>query len=331
VWAQQPIRWGIPFLAARVLVSATGIRFATDVIALLFAIVGGLAVLELLMVWHPFVNWNIETPEFAIWHSIQTRGGMDRSEWAFGHSIALGGSLALSIPFIARSTFNSLLKAAMLISVSAGIVATASRGALIAAGLSAAICLLYVAKNRFVRTASIALTLLGAFLMTPAYAPFLQSWARGATDEEQHSADYRNTLYSTYLPNIEWFGRSPIHTRINSIDSAIVRLGLEFGWIVLVILLLPLALSIVRVVAGRASTAEIALVGQIPLFATVALITQYESIVFVVVGIAVQTIIAERTSTVRDPRSASRAPMARIDRRRAVDYRYSYPPAAGQR
>lgn len=154
-WAQMVIRWAIPFLAARVLVSATGTRFAVDVIAVLFGLVGALAVLELLLTWHPFVGWNPvwdpDSIDYRIWSPIQVRNGVDRSEWAFGHSIALGGSLALSIPFLARSSYSLLIKAALLIAVSAGIAVTASRGALAAAGLTAAICLLYVTKRRIVR------------------------------------------------------------------------------------------------------------------------------------------------------------------------------------
>ena len=66
--AQILIRWGIPFLAARVRVSATGTRFAVDVIATRLGLVGGSAVLELLLTWHLFVGWNVgwdpSSPEF---------------------------------------------------------------------------------------------------------------------------------------------------------------------------------------------------------------------------------------------------------------------------
>lgn len=296
VWVQQPVRWGIPFLAARILVSATGTRFAVNAFAVIFAIVGGLAVVEFLFVWHPFVNWNTGTPEYALWHSIQTRGGSDRSTWAFGHSIALGGSLAFSIPFIARSTFTQNSKAVMFMLVGAGILTTASRGALVAAVLSAGICVVYLTQNRFIRTLNLVATLIVVYLMTSVFASFLESWVRGTDDEQQQSVDYRNSLYSTALPGVELFGRSPFHTRIISVDSAVVRLGLEFGWIFLIMILFPLILTTYRVVAGHATTAEIAIVGQIPLFAAVALITQYESIVFVVAGIAVQMIIEERTT-----------------------------------
>jgi hypothetical protein len=300
LWAQMLVRWGIPFLAARILVSATGIRFATDVIAFLFAIIGVLAVLEFLLLWHPFVGWNFATQEFGTWHRIQTRGGGDRSEWAFGHSIALGGSLALSIPFIVGSSFSRILKATFLISITAGIVVTASRSSLIAAALTAGICLLYVGKKRSARAAAVAITLMAAVFVTPIFAPVFRAWVMGDSGEEHVSASYRDSLYSTYLRAIEWFGTTSAFSggsAVRSIDSAVLRIGLEFGWIVLVMALLPVALSAMRVITGRASLAEIAIVGQIPLFATVALITQYESLIFIVAGLAVQTTITAREPT----------------------------------
>ncbi|MEA2732094.1 MAG: hypothetical protein QOF70_6569, partial [Acetobacteraceae bacterium] len=99
----------------------------------------------------------------------------------------------------------------------------------------------------------------------------------------------------SYLSDVKLFGKSFIQVQgseVHSIDSAILRLGLEFGWVFLIVLMMPLALSMARVLIGNASFAELALVGQTPLFASVALITQYESLVFVVVGFAVQALIA---------------------------------------
>ncbi|MDX1888202.1 O-antigen ligase family protein [Mycolicibacterium sp. 050158] len=322
LWAQMVVRWAIPFLAIRVLVSCTGMKFAVDAVAVAFALVGAFAVVEFVMAWHPFVNWNYYTPEFAAWHPIQTRGGLDRSEWAFGHSIALGGSLALSIPFILRSSFSRAWRALFLVFVVAGIVTTASRGSLIAAGLTGAICLIYASKQPAVRSTMVVLVLVSAMIVGPLIAPILQTWALGSSNEEQGSANYRNDLYSTYLPAIQWFGRSPsYHTdgsEAQSIDSAILRIGLEFGWLVLALALAPLVVVLVRVVLGRASTAEIGLLGQVPLFATVALITQYESIVFMVAGLAVQSAVVQRNKHV-----PAAAPMA--DRVDGVDLRRPKP------
>lgn len=291
-WVQILLRWCIPFVAARVLVSATGTRFAVNVIAAVLGLVGGLAVLELLLTWHPFVGWVSSSPEFDIWHTIQIRNGVDRSEWAFGHSIALGGTLALSVPFILRSSYHGPLKIALLTSVSGGILTTASRGALIAAVFTAAICLICATKNRIARIFTLAFMMSVILLASSSLVPVLQAWLSGTSGEERGSFQHRNDLYST--AQLKWFGPSSIYDggKSSSLDSAILQIGLGFGWIALALVLLPLALSAVRIITGRASTAEMAIIGQIPLFTSVALITQYASMVFLVVGMAVQTYLA---------------------------------------
>lgn len=296
-WAQIAVRWGIAYAAARILISATGTRFAIDAVAIIFGILGGLAVMELLLQWHPFVGWETGSIESQIWHTIQARGGIDRSEWALGHSIALGATLALSIPFILHSSFAVSVKWLLIAMTTTGIVATGSRSALVAAGLTGALCVVYRAKHQVLRAAMLILGIPASLAVFTFVSPILARWARGTTSEEQSSADYRNFLYETYVPNFELFGKFPAFdiTRAQlSIDSEIVILGLSFGWIVLIGALLPICLCVLRVVFGRASIAEIAIAGQVPVLVTVAFITQYESIFFVVVAVAVQLVLEAR-------------------------------------
>lgn len=304
------LRWGIHYFAARVLVSATGVRFVVDVIAILFGVVGVLATLELLLAWHPYAQWSFGSiSEFEIWRTVLTREGRDRSTWAFGHSIALGGSLALAIPFILRSSYSAFVRGVLLVSVLAGIVSTASRSAELAAVLTIVICALYVVKIRILRTGILAVGTVAMLVVSLAVGDRLQAWARGNSAEEQSSYEYRREMYANYLPTVKWLGKSPIYnpTKI-SIDSAFLDMGLGFGWVLLIIAVIPLALSVFRVITGSASFAEIAIVGQIPLFATVALINQYASIVFIVAGIAVQIIVDRQNQPVGDPLDANSFP-----------------------
>jgi hypothetical protein len=330
--AQIVLRWGIPFLAARVLVSATGTRFAVNAIALIFGLVGGLAVLELVAAWHPFVGWNSGNLEYQIWHVIQMRNGGDRSEWAFGHSIALGGSLVLSIPFVLRSSYSRVGKVALLIAVGSGIAVTASRGAFIATVVTVLICCLYITRQRVARLAGLLITVPALLVASSFLASTAESLARGSSKEERGSAAYRDYLYINYLPRIEWFGGAAgfdITRKNMSIDSELIYLGLAFGWILLLAALFPLLLSLIRVLSGRATTAEIALVGQVPLLITVALITQYESIFFLAVGIAVQMIITDEgrepivglrdeSSSQRAEPSLPRGPTAEVEARNVL-------------
>lgn len=303
-WAHIVLRWAIPFVAVRVLVPLTGIRFAVNAIAILFGLVAGLAVLEYLLAWHPFTGWSTSVTEYSAWHGIQVRNGVDRSEWAFGHSIALGGSLALSIPFISASSYRFAVKFAMLLLVFAAVVGTASRGALVAACFTGALCGLYTARKPILRAAALILAIAVALLAVFPFMPIFRNWARGDSSEERGSFEHRNYLYSTYLSKIRLFGDSPTYAADNSIDSTFLWVGLSFGLIALIVAVYPFVILVARVVTGQATIAEIALVGHLPLFATVALITQYVTIVFIVAGIAVQMKLLSDQAR-RNPRATS--------------------------
>ena len=285
--------WVIPFLAARVLVSAIGVPFAVDAIALILGLVAALAILEFIFDWHPFVDWNFGSQSiFQTWHTIQYRGGRPRSEWTFGHAIALGGSLALSIPFIVQSSYRASLRILLMLCVGAGIFATASRGPFIAAAVTAGICVVYTIQRRVVRTVAAMTILTGVIFLSSYLYDLLITLSVSGDQSDRLSVAYRPKIYSLYTSAIEWFGNySTVDIGNKSIDSAYLVIGLQFGWIVLVLATLPLGVSAVRVLIGSASSAEIALVGQIPLLAVVAMVNQYESLMFIIAGLAVQMTI----------------------------------------
>lgn len=309
VLAEMAVRWVLPYFVIRILAAAAGLQFTVDALSVLLAVVGGLAVIELFFAWHPFVNWSVDwnakSPEFETWHLIQSRGGTDRSTWAFGHSIALGGSLVLAIPFIAHASFRIPWKVLMFIAVGCGIITTGSRGAMLAAALTGCLTMAYLAREQASRTVAVLVAAAATFLVGPHVMPIIEEWAAGSSTEEQVSATYRSYLYETYLPIIKWFGRCPDffpgNTSLDSVDSAVLYLGVTWGWIITAMIVLPLFVVVARVVAGRGSVPEIALVGQIPLFLTVGLITQYQSMIFIVVGLAVQFIKAEKTNALHLP------------------------------
>ncbi|MUL76169.1 hypothetical protein [Mycolicibacterium sp. CBMA 226] len=310
--AEMVVRWLIPYFAIRILAPAAGIRFTIDAISIILAIVGGLAVIEFFFSWHPFVNWsvgwNAKSIEFQTWHQIQTRAGSDRSTWAFGHAIALGGSLSLSIPLIARATFRNAWKVTMFVAVGAGIITSGSRSALLAAALTGGLTIAYTARELANRILAMLIAAATALLIGPQVLPVFQEWAAGASTEEQGSAYFRSYLYELYLPKIQWFGRSPDFFNgtalTDSIDSALLYIGVNWGWIITGIIVFPLLVVVMRVAAGRASAPEIALAGQIPLFLTVALLTQYESLIFIFAGLAVQFTKTTKTEETK-PQEAS--------------------------
>ena len=277
------LQWVLPYVMARVVVPATGVHFALNAVAIIFAIVGGLAVIEFLLSWHPYVGWTTNSLLYKNWGSIQIRGGLDRSEWAFGHSIALGGSLALAIPFVVTSTFGRSWKVLMLIVIFAGTVSTLSRGAIIAALFTLLLCSLIYGRHSL--RAVLVITTCVALAVFP---DRLREFAYGGTSETQLSAGHRGDLYSTLLPILSPFGRSDdlALTRYLSVDSAFLYIGIYFGWVMAVMLLIPLAVVAIRLISGKASGLEAGLLGHLPLLLTVALITQYQSFLFFVAGFA---------------------------------------------
>lgn len=298
------VNWVIPYLAARVLVAGTGTRFAVNAVAITFSLVGALAIVERALDWHPFVGWDFgSATAFQLWQGIQLRSGAPRSEWAFGHSIALGGSLALAIPFVARSSHSARVKTLMFILIGGGVFAAASRGATVAAILTAAICIVNAKKLSDARALSFVLSGVGLVVALNFLLPALETLLIGTDYGDRSSALYRNEIYSTFLPRIEFFAPydayAPGENVESSIDSAVLDIGLRFGWLVLFLAAFPLLVAAIRVLAGSATLGEIALVGQLPVFATAAFITQYQNWIFIVAGIsATMLATAARTAKV---------------------------------
>ena len=199
----------------------------------------------------------------------------------------------MSIPFIFSSSYKTMLKLVLLVLVAGGILASASRGAVLAAGLTGALFALHLMKTYAARTLVIALTSLFALASVSIVGALVEGWAL-RTAEMQSSVNYRINMYSIYWQEVQLFGPSPVVGLTGSTDSAVLAIGLKFGGITAVIFLLPILVSAVRIVIGSASVAEIALVGQLPLLASVALITQYELVFFFIVGIAAQIAIGDR-------------------------------------
>ena len=136
---------------------------------------------------------------------------------------------------------------------------------------------------------------------------------QGQSYEQDASIFARGFVYSAFLGDIRLFGQSPTFNPndvavASIIDPWLLPNGLTFGWIVVAFYLFPLALASIRAFGSRASIAEIALVGQIPMFATVSLITQYESVIFLVVGIAIQIATDQTVPTVSGDKRWIRPP-----------------------
>ncbi len=287
-------QWWLPFLIGRVAPLKVGLDWIYTCIAVLFTIVAILAVLEFVFRRNLFVTIHASNDLYVDLSKLQTRGGIIRAEGAFGHSIALGASIALAIPFVLASRFRLSVRALMTAAMLAGTVVSFSRTAMICAGLSVILSVLFLRDSLSVR--SRAIVIFSFAVVGIAAIPFVSSIFAGAGSEATNSADYRGDLLSL-VPDLSISGFSSVaHVnpagdlyfgRFHSIDSALILLGLTYGWLVLAIALGLLIAAVVLVMTRRASPATIALVAQIPALATVALITQYSTFVWFVAGLAV--------------------------------------------
>jgi hypothetical protein len=288
------VQWIGAYLVGRTIADRTGYDWCLRAIAVVFTVVGLLAVVEFLSGWNPFVLVPGSGTRHATWATLQERGGVIRAEGAFGHSIALGAALSMAVPLTIGSSFRLGVRVLMVVVMVGGVVVTFSRIGLITAvlGIVLSIVALREEMTRRLRVVlAVAVAVVGLAVL-----PLLSRVFVAAGDEATKSAAYRSDLISL-VGEMRALGfssalyRSPTGEvyfgSFRSIDSALILQGLTYGWVSLVFALLLLASGAVAVVTMRASAPTIALVGQVPAFATVALITQYSTMVWFVAGLAV--------------------------------------------
>lgn len=285
--------WVPGYLVGRFVCEKAGLSFVKAAMAVTFGVVGFLAIIEKLLTWHIFADQVGVNSLADIWAPIQIRGGVDRSEWAFGHSIALGGSLALSIPFLLTSSFKTKTKLIFLSLILAGVATTLSRGAMLAAGLTLLLSLITSENLRrghkaFLFTAS---AILAVFVVAD-----FATVSADAGSEVSDSSGYRMSLFARLVSTLEPYGRGSSYLsgvngevqygNYTSIDNTFMALGLGFGWISMLVIAIPFLVMGVRFILRRGSFAETALLGQLPVITTVAMITQYQVIVWMIAGLA---------------------------------------------
>jgi hypothetical protein len=286
----------IAYLIGRFAPMRVDARWLHGAIAIVFTGVAVLAIIEGLTHWNPFVEIHASNAMYTIWGSIQERGGVPRAEGAFGHSIALGSSLALAIPLTLAAPFRLWVRAGMVLLMLVGTVYTFSRIGMVCALLGLVLSILFM-RDAITRKARI--TLVAAMLAVSAVVfPLVTAVFDDAGSEASDSANYRGDLVSL-IGTMNPIGVASSAEKnsagnlyfgdFRSIDSQLILTGLTNGTIVLIGILVALAGGILLLVRRKASPATIALVAQIPAFATVALITQYSIFVWFVAGLAATT------------------------------------------
>ncbi|MCW4385446.1 hypothetical protein OH146_06640 [Salinibacterium sp. SYSU T00001] len=299
--------WGLGYLLGRILPERVDMDRVTLVIAFAFSGVAALGIIEFLTGVNPFVGLAAPGALYETWGPLQERGGVTRVEGAFGHSIAFGCSLALAVPFVLAARLRSWLRTLMLVLILTATVLTLSRTAMVCVALALVLTLAFsrgIVSGRFAALFAALGALVAAVLF-----PFLVSVFESAAEEAEGSAGYRGDLLGL-VDELELLGQSSAFQRapdgttrfgeFDSIDSALILLGLNHGLLPLALVCALLVAATVLVAIRRATPATIALVAQIPAFATVALITQYAILVWFIAGLAVASQLATRPKG-RDP------------------------------
>lgn len=287
------VTWLVGYLLGRLAPLRLGLDRTYRWIAAVCTAVAAGAVVEFILRWNPFIDLARPGGEYDTWGTLQERGGLVRAEWAFGHSIALGATLALAVPITLACSWRLSARIAMTVTLFAGIVVTFSRTALLCAviGLILSVLLLRSETGFSVRArvGVVIVSLIG----TIAVAPWVAGVFADAGEEAAGSAAYRWDLFSL-LPRIESLGTSDLATTSDlsrqlasgSIDNAWLLLGLRYGAIPLVLISVALVGAVATVLLRRATPATIAIVAHLPAVFTVALITQYEIWFWFVAGLA---------------------------------------------
>lgn len=287
------MRWMVPFLLGRLIIGKVPSDWIYRCAGVLFSGVAVLAIAEFVTKVNPFVSIRADNVDYRTWSPLQERGGLLRAEGAFGHSIALGASMALVLPLILASTFRARIKVAMVSVILVAEVLTFSRIGIVCSVLALVLFVVFSKRGLTVRERRFAI---GALVVgAVAAGPLLLANFQRAGSEASLSAGYRAQL-TDLLADINIIGLASNQHRtptgdiyfggFQSIDNALILIGLTYGYLALVLVALLLAALGVTVLRRRGNPPMIALAAQIPAVATVALITQYEMFLWFVVGLA---------------------------------------------
>lgn len=281
--------WLPSYVSARSISCQFGVESVVRPLALIGVGLGMASVVELALNWHPYVG--VRTgPGWEVWTPLQLRGGVVRSEWAEGHSIALGTILAGSAAAVLTRPWPSWVRAACFAIVAAGVACTFSRGAL--AGLVIASGAWVLTDRRLRLGPRVAgagfLVLSGVVAWT-----ILSTVFREASGEAAQSSNYRKLLLVTQVRNMEFVGRADLSSLrvavggFASVDNSVLWFGLAFGIVFAFIFILVVTARLSEIFRGvHVAPNALVLLGIVPNLLTVAPINQLQVFIFVVLGSA---------------------------------------------
>jgi len=298
---QMIMWWTLPYLVGRTLAARTSVALVYDTVAVLIGVVALLAIFEAATNHNYFVEWFASGSH---WERLQYRGGRVRVEGAFGHSIALGAVLGMSVPMVWASRWRAWFRVVVLAAIGVAAMLTYSRIGMLTTMLALAASFVLLRKAM---PARVRWTILGAGgVVAAVLVPTVIRVFDDGAAEAGKSADYRVFLLSL-VPKLAVFGQatSP-DVSIASVDNEFVLSGIRLGLLPLVVLLVFAAVGVV-VAIRRPNPGLIAMVAVLPGLTSVAFITQFTAFFWFSVGLGVSH-LAARAPALHPPAAGDRGP-----------------------
>lgn len=299
--------WGLGYAFGRLVGMQVPLRWVYASVSIIFLFVAVIAVIEYFFRMNVFVQIPATSSSLhSLWSELQPRGGVVRAEGAFGHSIALGAVIALTVPMVVAARLPVWIRAVIIACLLGAVALTLSRIGMISAVLALVLTVLFIPSALSRRTRITFMCVLAA--MAVVAVPLLSDAFGNADEEASGSASYRTNLLAL-IPQMRSVGIAdafqvgpdgrPYFGDFQSIDSALILLGLTYGAIPLGAVVVLLGGACLLVLKRRATAPTIAVVAQIPALTSVALITQYTVFFWFVCGLAVssQIVAKGRSST----------------------------------
>ncbi len=288
------LEWVLPYMLGRMLLARVRTGWVTSTLTIFAVIAALLAVIEFVTSYNLFVQIPGSEPLYSSWNTLQARGGILRAEGAFGHSIALGSTLAMSCAFAIAAPWRATWKIAAVAVISSATVLTFSRAGLITMVLTVVLSIWLLPG--IARRWRVAATGIGA-LAAVFVLPVVQNVLSDAGEEAAGSAGYRTDLL-VLLGQARVLGDAgPWQTLVDgdyylgyfarSVDNALVLTLLRYGAVPTILvfgIILWAALQLLR--RDARGPASVAVMCQLPGMVVVALITQYGAFLWFCVGLA---------------------------------------------
>lgn len=286
--------WVLPYMLGRMLLARVRTEWVASSVTVFAVIAAVLVVIEFVTSYNLFVQIPGSEPLYSSWNTLQPRGGVLRAEGAFGHSIALGATLAMSCAFAIAAPWRAAWKFAAVTVIASATVLTFSRTGLITMVLTVvlSIWLLPGIARRWRVTATGVGALAGVFVL-----PLVQDVLGAAGEEAAGSAGYRTDLL-VLLGQVRVLGDAGQWQSLvdgdyylgyfaRSVDNAVVLTLLRYGAVPAILVFGVIVWAALQLRRGDArSPASVAVMCQLPGLVVVALITQYGVFLWFCVGLA---------------------------------------------